>query len=432
VQAVTSILFACEYYPPFAPGGAEWSTATWAAALARRGHRVTVVTPNYGAAPREERDGVTIVRVPFPVKLQRKEGSVGWLVHRNVGFHLYFAWQIRRVARAAGAQVIHAQGKAALFGAWLAGASLRRPVLVTIRDLGLMCPYAHCTQFEENWRELNCPAWSQYQGKCVPYHLKNYRPGISGWQRTRVWIAATLSFFDQKMLQFALSRVNGAIGVSRAALGVFGHHRLPHQQEVVHNLPPQVDVPSASEADNVRRRLGIGSGPLVLYAGKLSIGKGTHVFLDSLPSIRSLVPEVRFALAGKGDMLIPTAADIYRLGQIEQADLFALYATAAVVVVPSVWEEPFSRVLLEAMRMGRPVVATRVGGTPEAVEDGVTGLLVPKRNSDALAKAIVELLLDASKRERMGEAARRRATQFFDEGKLVDQLLDVYRKACAA
>jgi len=72
---VTSILFASEYYPPFAPGGAEWSTAAWAAALARRGHRVTVVTPNYGAPPREERGGVTVIRVPFPVKL--RPGQIG-------------------------------------------------------------------------------------------------------------------------------------------------------------------------------------------------------------------------------------------------------------------------------------------------------------------------------------------------------------------
>ncbi|HTI53599.1 MAG TPA: glycosyltransferase, partial [Verrucomicrobiae bacterium] len=90
---MTSILFACEYYPPFAPGGAEWSTAAWAAALARRGHRVTVVTPNYGAAPREERDGATVVRVPFPVKLLPGPGEARFTVHRNPIFHLYFAWQ---------------------------------------------------------------------------------------------------------------------------------------------------------------------------------------------------------------------------------------------------------------------------------------------------------------------------------------------------
>jgi len=429
---VTSILFACEYYPPFAPGGAEWSTAAWAAALARRGHRVTVVTPNYGAARREERDGATVIRVPFPVKLRPGQGSAGWGVHRNPLFHLYFAWQLRRSARAAGAEIIHAQGKAALVGAWLAGASLGRPVFVTIRDLGLLCAFGHCTQIFQNRKTFDCPIWSRYQGECVPFHLENYRPGLGRWGRARVWVAAALAFVDQKVLQLALRRASQAIGVSQAALDIFDPGKLPNRSTVVYNLPPTIVEPSASEAQAVRERLGIAAGPLMLYAGKLSIGKGTGAFLSSLDSIRALVPEVRFALAGKGEMPVPSAHDLYHLGELSQPDLFALYSMADVVVVPSSWAEPFSRVLLEAMRMGRPVVATRVGGTPEAVEDGVTGLLVPRDDPDALAKATAELLLDLGRRERMGAAARRRAAEVFDEGRLVGALLAAYRKAAAA
>jgi len=428
---MTSILFATEYYPPFAPGGAEWSTAAWAAALARRGHRVTVVTPNYGAAPREERDGATIVRVPFWVKLRPGQGGAGWGVHRNVFFHLYFAWQLQRTARAAGAEIIHAQGKASLLGAWLAGASLGRPVVVTIRDLGLICPYGHCTQIKD-WKTFDCPVWSRYRGECVPFHLAHYRPGLNRWQRARVWAAAARAFVDQKMLQFALRRVGGVIGVSQGALRSFAPRLLPARRTVVYNLPPTAREPSPSAAEHVRKRLGIGDGPLVLCAGKLSIGKGTGVFLDSLDGIRALVPGARFALAGKGDMRVPAAADLYRLGELPQADLFALYVAAAVVVVPSVWAEPLSRVLLEAMHMGRAVVATDVGGTPEAVENGVTGLLVPKEDPGALAKAISEILLDPRRREQMGAAARQRAARFFDEDRLVGDLLDAYRKAASA
>ena len=65
---MTTICLATEYFPPHAPGGAEWSTDALARALARRGCRVLVITPNYGAASREERDGFTVIRFPFPVK----------------------------------------------------------------------------------------------------------------------------------------------------------------------------------------------------------------------------------------------------------------------------------------------------------------------------------------------------------------------------
>jgi glycosyltransferase involved in cell wall biosynthesis len=428
----TSILFASEYYPPFAPGGAEWSTAAWAAALIRRGHRVTVVTPNYGAAPREERDGLTIIRVPFPVKLRPGPGEARFSVHRNPLFHLYFAWQVRRAARSAGARIIHAQGKGALVGAWLAGRALGRPVLVTIRDLGLLCPLGHCTVFEP-WDRFDCST-AQYLGKCVPYHLAHYAPGLGVLGRARVRAAAIAAWVDNRLRQRILRRVDGVIGVSRGILAVYPTRLLSGSRcRVIPNLPPQVAVPTEAQARLARERLGIGAAaPLVLYAGKLSLGKGTPVLLESLDRIARAVPGVRFVLAGKGAMPIPARPDLQVLGVLPQPDLFALYRASDVIVVPSVWPEPLSRVLLEAMHIGRPVVATSVGGTPEAVEHGVTGLLVPRQDPEALAKAIVELLLDPGRRDRMGRAARARAQGLFDEERLVAALLDAYREATPA
>jgi glycosyltransferase involved in cell wall biosynthesis len=428
---MTSILFASEYYPPFAPGGAEWSTAAWAAALTRRGHRVTVVTPNYGAAPREERDGATIVRVPFPVKLRPGQGEARFTAHRTPLFHLYFAWQVRRAARAADARIIHAQGKAALVGAWLAARTLGRPVLVTIRDLGLLCPLGHCTMFEP-WERFDCST-AQYLGKCVPYHLAHYAPGQGALGRARIRVAAVAAWLDNRVRQQALRRADGIIGVSRGILGVYPERLLGGTRtRVVPNLPPQVAEPTAAEVRGARERLGIGPAPLVLYAGKLSLGKGTPVLLEAIDRVAAAVPGARFALAGKGAMVIPARPDLQVLGVLPQAELFALYRAADVIVVPSVWPEPLSRVLLEAMRLGRPVVATAVGGTPEAVEHGVTGLLVPRRDPEALAKALIELLLDPERRERMGRAAAERARTAFDEERLVGALLEAYREAASA
>ena len=85
-----------EYFPPFAPGGAEWSMDALARALAGRGHDVLVVTPNYGAAPDERRDGFHIVRFPFPIRLPpgRRPVSSKWLA--NPLTYLYAAWQVSR------------------------------------------------------------------------------------------------------------------------------------------------------------------------------------------------------------------------------------------------------------------------------------------------------------------------------------------------
>src|SRR2546427_9624887 len=76
-----NVCFVNGYFPPFAPGGAEWSLDALAHALAGRGHRVTIVTPNWGAAPREEHDGVRIVRFAFPKRLEpgRQPAPAKWL-----------------------------------------------------------------------------------------------------------------------------------------------------------------------------------------------------------------------------------------------------------------------------------------------------------------------------------------------------------------
>src|SRR5262249_3736113 len=100
-----------EHFPPFAPGGAEWRTEALARALAGRGHDVLVVTPNYGAASREERDGFRVLRFPFPLSLSpgRALVSAKWLA--NPLFYLYAAAMVVREMHRERFHVIHVQNK---------------------------------------------------------------------------------------------------------------------------------------------------------------------------------------------------------------------------------------------------------------------------------------------------------------------------------
>jgi glycosyltransferase involved in cell wall biosynthesis len=420
-----AVLFASEYYPPFAPGGAEWTNAGWAEALARRGHRVVVVTPNYGAASRQTAAGVTIVRVPFPAKLRTGHGEVRRSLHRNPLIAVYFAWWLWRVGRVERIRVVHAQGKGALVPSWLAARALGVPVVATVRDVGFICPLGFCTLFEP-WETFDCSV-TQYLGKCVPYYLEHYESRAGRGRRARLWLSSRLAWLDHLVRRWALSRVDGVVGVSRGILAIHPERVVPSaRRHLVHPLPPAAETPTSEDAGRVRRRLGIGDGPLVLYVGKLSPGKGTPVLLEALDRIRAAVPGVRFAFAGKGELPLPSRDDVHALGAIAHATLFPLYRAADVVVVPSVWPEPLSRVLVEAMHFGRPVVATAVGGSAEAVESGVTGLLVRKGDPSSLADAIVALLRDPARRETMGAAARERVANVLAEDKIVESLLDAY------
>jgi glycosyltransferase involved in cell wall biosynthesis len=264
----------------------------------------------------------------------------------------------------------------------------------------------------------------------VPFYLREYEKGIGAGRRARLWLSLRLAWLDHLTRRRALSRVDRVVGVSRAILDLFPPHIIPRERRhVVHSLPPSASLPSAEEARRTRRALGIGDGPLVLYAGKRSLGKGTPVLLAALDRIQAAVPGVRFAFAGKGESALPQRDGVHALGVLPHAQLFPLYRAADLVVSPSVWPEPMSRVIVEAMHFGRPVAATAVGGSPEAVEDGVTGRLVPRNDAAALADAVVALLRDPAGRDRMGAAARERAAAVFSEDKVVGALLDAYAAA---
>jgi glycosyltransferase involved in cell wall biosynthesis len=158
-------------------------------------------------------------------------------------------------------------------------------------------------------------------------------------------------------------------------------------------------------------------GSTVLFFGRLRPYKGLEYLIRAEPLISAAVPEARFVIAGTGDdfaryrsmMVNPGRFTVHNtfVSAEQRADLFA---QASVVALPYV-EASQSGVVPVAYEYGKPVVATRVGGLPDAVDDGRTGLLVPPADERALAEAIVRLLKDARLRRRMGEDGTRKLEQ---------------------
>ena len=158
--------------------------------------------------------------------------------------------------------------------------------------------------------------------------------------------------------------------------------------------------------------------PHVLYVGRLSREKGV---LELLEACRGLP----LVVVGDGPLRdrVPGA-----LGFVAPAELGPYYRAAAVVAAPS-RREGYGVVAREAMAWGRPVVASAVGGLTDAVEDGVTGLLVPPGDVTALRASLERLLADAELRSRLGAAARERAQRELSFDAATDALVAVYDEA---
>ncbi len=172
---------------------------------------------------------------------------------------------------------------------------------------------------------------------------------------------------------------------------------------------------------------------LVLYAGRLATNKGLPHLITALAQLRQTHPDVELLLVGQ-DMGVGNALDaqasaagvpLHRLGHLSDELYRSAFAVAKVLALPSEYEA-FGIVLLEAAAAGLPAVATRVGGVPEAIIEGETGLLVEYGDATPLAAALGQLLDDPAGAREMGRKGRERARDEFDWDSIVARVEQLY------
>jgi glycosyltransferase involved in cell wall biosynthesis len=208
-------------------------------------------------------------------------------------------------------------------------------------------------------------------------------------------------------------------------------------------IPSGVDTerfrPNPASAD-AKRRLGMAPDqPVVGTVGRLEPRKGTSTLLAALAALRDAGrSEVALAVVGDGPLKAELAGDAERLGVAshvrwlgDRADVGAVLEALDLFVLPS-RTEGMSNALLEAMATGRPVVATAVGGTPEVIADGESGLLVPADDPAAMAAAMGRIMDDAALARRLGAAARQTVEQRYGAKSMVRRLEAVYAAVASA
>jgi phosphatidylinositol alpha-1,6-mannosyltransferase len=200
------------------------------------------------------------------------------------------------------------------------------------------------------------------------------------------------------------------------------------------NLKPDVEI--------LKKQWALEGRQVILFVGRLARRKGVKQFVEkSLARIVRHMPDVCFVIVGdnptesltcQDDTLSEIVATIDEmklqnharlLGTLSDDEVVKLYQLCDVVVLPALASpddvEGFGIVLLEAAAAGKPVVATRVGGIPETVEDGKSGILVEPDDHDGLSRALIELLGDDRKRLTSGRYAKNRATERFSWNKVL-------------
>jgi glycosyltransferase involved in cell wall biosynthesis len=245
-------------------------------------------------------------------------------------------------------------------------------------------------------------------------------PAVVATQQLFAPLSSRRAVLRHRLLSIAVDRyiaVSNDMGRALRPLCMRGDRRVI----VVHNAVPR----SAFEGDHLDSSPRADDRRVVLTLARLDRQKG----LEHLIAAARLVPDALFLIAGDGPdrhRLEELARDNVRVQFLgHRQDTHDLLVACDLLVLPSLFEGlPVS--VLEAMAAGKPVVATRIPGTEEAVVDGDTGLLVPPADPPTLAQAITAVLFDPTLARRLGAEGRSRARQLFSAERMVERLMQVY------
>jgi glycosyltransferase involved in cell wall biosynthesis len=392
------VLLVADFYPP-APGGLEAHVRRLGQSLVRAGHRVAVV-----AGRGAEAGSMAFLDGDVAVHLAGTGLERLPLAYQRAGRAFHPPWpdtvfrrRLRGVVDAFDPDVLHAHGWCAFSAVACAG---RRPVVVTLHDYGLRCPKKNLLRGTvecEHGRGLRCL-------RCPGEEQRAVKRGV---------------------LSTAIGRTAPRLAARvRRFIAVSGHVAERHLEAFptagrVDVIPNFLDPPAGDFVPPT------GSG--VLYVGPADRHKGLDVYLRAC---RLLPPGVASAVVVGVDRPPGAGDGVEFAGRLAGTPLWQRYRDAALVVVPSIWPEPCPTVVLEALAMGRPVVASRVGGIPDLVVDGRTGRLVPPGDPGALADAIASLLADRGALVEMAAAAKDRARQF-ETGTVTRRIEAVYEEVLA-
>jgi glycosyltransferase involved in cell wall biosynthesis len=404
------ILMLSQFYPPVI-GGEEQHVRNLGAALAARGHEVTVATLWSEGLPEREIDrGVRVERLRGTLR------RASWLFSETGRRHVppfpdpELTAGLRRMIARDRPEIVH--GHNWLIHSFLplkrwSGAKL----LLTLHDFSFICPRKSFMAGERLCsgpglvKCLNCAA-GQYG------RLKGAVTTVGNWG---------MGLVERREVDLFLP-------VSRAVANGNGLVREGLRHVVVPNFAPD-DVTRVA-GDYTEYLAQLPDEPFLLFVGDVRRGKGVDVLLKAYAELQGAPPLV---LIGRecpdGPASLP--ANVLRFKDWPHDAVMGAWARSLVGLVPSIVPDACPTVAIEAMASGRPVVGARVGGLPDLVADGETGLLVPPDDVPALRGAIQRLLDDADLRERMGRAGLRRAP-LFQATSVVSRIEAIYEDVLGA
>jgi glycosyltransferase involved in cell wall biosynthesis len=432
------LLLVTDSYPPLV-GGADFQTQALARAMQAAGHEVTVATPWQPGLAETESDGGVLVRRTRALTMR-----VPWF-SKDPGRRHHPPFPdpgtvigLRRIIRSFRPDLVHAYGWVS-YSAAVALWRTRTPTIVSARDYGYVCPIRTYLYHEGRicsgpapLKCLRCATITYTRDEAGNATLGRQAGRVGSRHRLRglgkALVAVAMAFGGRPLLRRDMV---GLHSVSQFVRQVMDRHLIGSRgRPIIDVVIPSFLIPPLGSPDPAMLAR-LPEEPFLLFVGALLPEKGIWPLLAAYERIRRPAPPL--VLIGAASYKSPDQLPdgVIHLGQTSHATVLGAWDRALFGVVPSVGAETFGNVVTEAMSRGRPVIGSRAGGIVDIIEEGVSGLLVPPGDVDALTAAMQRLIDDSALRARLGHGARRRAGAF-SAARVVPQFEAVYVEAARA
>lgn len=365
-------------------GGAEISSRILAEELRKMKNEVVVLT---NSKVKNQKDSIPIPKASLiPTKL---------LILGTTILDIFIAESEKKEIQKLKPDIIHIQDRFLLPASLLVAKELKIPTVMTVRDTFLEWVY------DIAYGYLPSP---------IRYAAKRRIKKIIKCLGDVDFIIADSDYIRKELL---------SMGIKPHKICTIYAELLPSHKKNVPNVIPKLDGTTR-----------------YLASGRLSKVKGFDVLLNALSLVRDKYPKFELFIAGDGPQrrelqTLTNALGIQKhvkfLGKIPYYKMQDIYLSSDIVIVPSIYPEPFGRVALEAMSVGRPVIASNIGGLPEIIGNKA-GILVPPSNPKKLADAILLLSKDSKLRKKMSKAGKKISKEKFNTTNIVKQILRVYKR----
>lgn len=279
-----------------------------------------------------------------------------------------------------------------------------------------------------------CLFYANYHGR-IAAKLAKVPIIVSEEQNVDKWKKKYLVFL---LIDWLLSKVTDRIIACSQAVKDFVLQNEKIETDKLLFVPNTFDLKkfvnhSSIDKENIKRALGLSDKDRIIgTVGSFSLQKGHTYLIKAMKEIVRNEPSCKLLMVGAGPLENELRKKVDKLGLNRQIiftglrrDIFNLLSILEIFILPSLWEG-LPLVSLEAMAMAKPVVASQIPGITEVVIDGENGILVPPKNSNLLAKAILNLLKDSDRSKKMGEHGKARVLKYYNPQTYVSKIETLY------